>query len=162
MLLRPLTLDDSTFIFQLVNTEDFKNNIGDRGVNSPESAINYIQNGPLASYQNRGYGPWCIMDREQKSHIGIVGLYKREYLEFPDLGYAILPEFYRKGFTSEACFSILEYYRKLGRFPKLFAITHPSNEPSQRLLTKLGFNEKTEKPSASLSDKLFEIVLNND
>lgn len=50
--------------------------------------------------------------KETGKPIGACGLLKREALDYPDLGYAFLPEFWGKGYAMEAADAILK--KKLG------------------------------------------------
>lgn len=44
LLIRPITIDDTAFVLELVNTKGWLEFIGDRSVRDIESANNYIQN----------------------------------------------------------------------------------------------------------------------
>ena len=56
LFLRPLILEDSEFILQLLNTDGFIKYIGDRNVRTIEQANDYLLNGPLKSYETNGFG----------------------------------------------------------------------------------------------------------
>src|SRR5688500_7522849 len=137
--LRRLTPDDATFIFALVNEPSFIENIGDRNVRSEEDAVRYIQNGPMASYERHGYGLWKVELRQTSTPIGICGPLKRETLEYPDIGFAFLPRFWGQGYALESAEAVLNYSREVLGLNDIAAITTPTNEPSIKLLAKLGF-----------------------
>src|SRR5690349_12434898 len=100
--LRELTPDDGEFILRLLNEPSFIQNIGDRGVRTIEDARAYIVNGPIASYQKYGFGLLLVELKESGESIGICGLLKRDVLEDPDIGYALLPEFWSRGYAYES------------------------------------------------------------
>ena len=137
--LRQLSPNDAPFIFQLVNEPSFIENIGDRNVRSEEDAVRYIQNGPMASYERYGYGLYKVELRETSTPIGICGPLKRETLEYPDIGFAFLPPFWGQGYALESSAAVMNYSREVLGLNNIAAITTPTNEPSIKLLEKLGF-----------------------
>ena len=56
-----------------------------------------------------------------------------------DLGFAYLPEFWRRGFGYEAASAVIAYGRATIGLERLLAITSPDNDGSIGLLGKLGF-----------------------
>ena len=134
-----LTPDDAAFIFALVNEPSFIENIGDRNVRSEEDAVRYIQNGPMASYERHGYGLYKVELRQTSRPIGICGPLKRETLEYPDIGFAFLPPFWGQGYALESSAAVMNYSRATLGLNDIAAITTPTNEPSIKLLKKLGF-----------------------
>ena len=137
--LRRLSIDDAVFILKLLNEPSFIQNIGDRGVRTIEDARAYILNGPVASYEKHGFGLWLVETRESGTHIGICGLLKREVLEDVDIGYALLPEFWSKGYALESATAVLSYAREKLRLKRVVAVVNPANQSSIRLLEKIGF-----------------------
>ena len=57
LVLRQFTMDDATFIIELVNTPGWIEFSGDRNIKTTEQAKNYLQNGPLKSYE---LTPWLV------------------------------------------------------------------------------------------------------
>jgi RimJ/RimL family protein N-acetyltransferase len=134
--LRRLTVDDAEFILALLNDPAFLHYIGDKKVRSLDDARQYILNGPVASYERHGFGLNCVELRESHTPIGICGLLKREELPDPDIGFALLPDFCKRGFAFEAAEAVLKDARNLQR---ILAITSLDNEASINLLQRLGF-----------------------
>lgn len=137
--IRPFTLDDAALILRLLNEPSFIRNIGDRGVRDLASARHYLEQGPLASYAAHGFGMWRLALRADDTPIGMVGLLKRPFLEDIDVGYALLPEFCGAGYALEAAGAAVAHARETLGAGRLVAIVSPGNEPSIRLLRKLGF-----------------------
>ena len=54
--LRKLSVGDADFILELLNEPSFIQNIGDKRVRTRDDAHLYILNGPVASYETRGFG----------------------------------------------------------------------------------------------------------
>jgi ribosomal-protein-alanine N-acetyltransferase len=138
----PWTLEDSQFILQLLNDPLWISGIGDRGINATEDAEKYLINGPFHYYNKYGYGSYKVMLKESNKPIGMCGLYKRDYLDCFDLGFAFLSEFVSKGYGKEASLAIMNYAKDTLNFSKLLGIVSPSNERSIRLLDSLGFKKE--------------------
>jgi RimJ/RimL family protein N-acetyltransferase len=139
LLIRKFTDDDAPFIYQLVNTKEWLQNIGDRNVHNQQDALNYLKNVHYKSYDNNGFGHYVVMMKNNKLPIGVCGFLKRDGLPGVDAGYAFLPAYFGRGFAFESAAAILTYARDVLKFPSLYAIVLPQNLPSRKLLDKLGF-----------------------
>ena len=157
LLLRQFTVEDADFILKLLNEASFIQNIGDRGVRTIDDACTYILNGPIASYEKNGFGLYRVELKETSEPIGICGLVKRDGLEDIDIGYALLPGFWSKGYAVEAARAVKEYAREVIGLKRLVAISDPANESSIRVLEKIGLKfEKMVRLSADdIELKLF-------
>lgn len=155
LLIRPITIRDHGFILTLVNTPGWLKFIGDRNVRNILDAESYIQK--IISNKNFFYHVFEIKEIGQP--IGIITFLKRDNQEFPDIGFALLPEFEKQGYTYEAARKYLDEIisRKLSR--KVIGITVPDNENSIKLLKKLGleFQHDTTKNGETIS--LFSMAL---
>ena len=140
LVLRRMSLDDDAFIRTLLNEPSFLRYIGDRGVRTLDDARRYIADGPLASYERRGFGLYIVETKGDRAPIGICGLLKRDTLEHPDIGFAFLPRFWSRGYAYESASAVLSYGRDVLAIPCILAITSPDNEASIKLLTRLGFS----------------------
>jgi ribosomal-protein-alanine N-acetyltransferase len=136
--IRQIEEDDAPFIRELLNDPSFIRNIGDRNVRTLDDAREYIRKGPLASYERHGFGLWLVELNGEGTPIGICGLLKRDVLDAPDIGFAYLPAFQSKGYGYEAARAVLDHAREALRLPRVVAIVSAGNEPSARLLEKLG------------------------
>lgn len=113
--------------------------IRDCGVRTPKQAIDYIEKAYLASYQKNGFGLYILEQLDSKIPIGIAGFVKRETLDIPDYGFALLDEFTGQGFMREASHALIGYAQDELEFDQLAAITAPENLASIALLERLGF-----------------------
>jgi RimJ/RimL family protein N-acetyltransferase len=140
LVLRHFTPEDAEFILRLLNEPSFHQNIGDRGVRTLEQAVEYLAGGPIRSYAEHGHGLYLVARREAPDEpIGMCGLLRREQFEHADLGYAFLPEFWSRGYASEAAAGVLDYGKNSLGMTRVIAIVAPHNAGSIRLLEKLGF-----------------------
>lgn len=142
--LRQFEVEDAAFIFELVNTPDWLTYIGDKHIRSVDDAKTYLLNGPLKSYQENGWGLWMIELKESQTSIGMCGLLKRNTLDDIDIGFAILPKYFRMGYGFEIASATLNYATQKLKIQRIVAIVSPGNVPSTKLLNKLGLqHEKT-------------------
>jgi len=139
LLLRPLTLDDSDFILELLNTEGWIKYIGDRNIKTNEQARNYLENGPLKSYQTNGFGLSLVQLKTSNKSIGMCGLIKRDYLDHVDIGFAFLPDYTGMGYAYEVAKRTIQYAINELQKENILAITIPENSSSIKLLEKIGF-----------------------
>lgn len=139
--LREMTTNDAPFIFELVNTPGWHRFIGDRGVNTIEDAATYIEENYLSSYASNGYGAYVVILKETGLPIGSCGLYKRAQFEHPDIGYAFLPKYTRKGYALEAARGVMEMARSKFEYETILAVTTQDNVSSIRLLNKIGLQQ---------------------
>lgn len=131
-------LRDSAFIHKLLNSSNWIQYIGDRGIKSTEDAERYIRNSLIKSYKQHGFGLYKMVLKESDKPIGLCGLLKRSHLDHPDVGFAILPEYEGKGYTYEAAKATIEYAHTELSLPTVLAITSEDNLRSQALIKKIG------------------------
>jgi RimJ/RimL family protein N-acetyltransferase len=137
--LRRLALVDADFILRLLNEPSFIEYIGDKGVRTSDDARSYLLNGPIASYEKFGFGLYLVELMESGAPVGMCGLLKRDVLEDVDIGYALIPEFWSKGYALESVSAVMSYASKVLGLKRVVAVVNPDNQSSIRLLEKLGF-----------------------
>ena len=146
LVLRKFVEGDAEFLLGLLNEPSFLRFVGDRGVRSIEEARKYMQDGPVRSYEQRGFGLYVTESKADGTPIGICGLLQRDSLEDVDIGFAFLPSFWGNGYAIEAASAVMEYARETLRLTRVVAITVADNHRSIRILEKLGMQfERTTK-----------------
>lgn len=148
------TLEDCGFFFELMNSKNWLQHIGDRGINNYEDAEAYIQKSLIDSYRKNGFGLYKVSHRETDQPIGINGFVKRSYLDHPDIGFATLPAFERQGYTYEAASGLLKYGREKLGFDAILGITTKENSASQRVLEKIGLKPRGKVKSPPENEEL--------
>lgn len=138
--LSELTAEDAPFILDLLMSRGFRENIGDRGVRDLEGARGYIERA-RAGYAANGFGLWRCDVKATGEAAGLCGLVKRDGLEHPDVGYALLERFWGRGYASEAAAASLAYARDVLGLAVVVAITTPSNLGSIAVLKKIGLRD---------------------
>ena len=137
-ILREFTIADTSFIIELLNTEDWIRFIGDRNVKNEEQAKLYLENGSFKSYKENGFILSLVLRKEDQLCIGMCGLLKRKELEIPDLGFAFLPDYQNQGYGYEIANSLLIFAKEKLNISQVCAIIDPENNISILLIEKLG------------------------
>lgn len=154
--LKFLDLKNDTFIFELLNSDGWKQNIGDRNITNLEDAKNYIvkiQNLPETIY-------WTVYLKENNIPIGVVSFMKRTNFEFYDLGFAFLEQFSGKGYAFEAASEVLKLIQLETNLVTLIAISLPENKKSIQLLERLQMKFESEITENNEILHLFTLDLN--
>lgn len=139
--LREYTLKDAPFIFKLMNSEGWLKNIGDRNIKTLEDAEAYLQKNYLSSYEKHGFGPYLVSLKDDGTALGSAGLYKRDNLEYPDVGFAFLSEFGNNGYAYESSKAVMQFASEKLGLETIVGITIETNLSSIKLLKKLGLSE---------------------
>jgi [ribosomal protein S5]-alanine N-acetyltransferase len=137
--LREATGGDAPFILALLTSPGFIANIGDRGVRDDAGALGYIDR-LVEGYRTNGFGLWVAERGADGAPIGIAGLVRRDGLDCPDVGYALLEAFWGQGLAQEAAAAVMAHARDALGIDRLAAITTPDNHASMAVLRKIGFN----------------------
>jgi len=163
LLLKPTDVEDSSFIFELVNMPKWSEFIGDRCVNSIDDANLYIVEKIRPQIEKIGYGNYTVILKSEGHKIGTCGLYDREGLEGVDIGFAFLPEYEGQGYAFEGSQKLLEVGFTNLAIEKVNAITLPSNIASQKLLEKLGlrFVKRVKLPHDDNELMLYQVTVSN-
>lgn len=152
--LKRAKLEDSDFIFELLNSISWIKYIGDKKITTENRAKDYIQETLINSYDKNGFGLLIIKLKDETS-IGLCGFLKREYLKHADLGFALLQAYEGNGYAFEATYAIMEYGESELDLKKVMAICMETNQKSLQLLSKLGFKKiNTIKPSETSEELL--------
>jgi RimJ/RimL family protein N-acetyltransferase len=150
--LREIDAGDAPFILELVNDPDWIRFIGDRGVRTLEDARGYIERGPRSLYAKLGFGLWLVLLKDGDTPIGMCGLIKRDTLAHVDLGYAFMPAYRGRGYAKESAEAARDYAFEVLGLDRLVAITDPANDPSGKLLERLGFRFEATIPYGTEGD----------
>jgi RimJ/RimL family protein N-acetyltransferase len=133
---RDMQKGDADFMLALLNSQGFIDNVGDRQLRTTAQVVDKINTAYTADYPN--YGLYTVVDNKTNKRLGTVSYLKREHLVYDDIGYALLPQFFGKGYAYEATKLLLDYVISQGKTCVL-AVVKPTNTPSINLLEKLNF-----------------------
>ena len=163
---RRLEPQDSTFFHQLANGRDYLAFIGDRGIRTEADATHFFVERIYPGDTQPWLGTYAMVPHDSDTPIGTIGIYTRPSVDVPDLGFALLPEYYRKGYTEEAARALLAFAKTRSAeagtpLKRVAAIALPHNTASVKLLEKLGFTYERmlQLPKDSSRLKYFEQAL---
>jgi RimJ/RimL family protein N-acetyltransferase len=159
--LRRLSTDDAHLMLAIWNDADFVRYVTDRGIRTLAEAREVMRDGVLRLYVEYGYGPYAMDLKDGGATIGICGLFRRDDLEDPDIGFALLPAFRRRGYVYEAARSVVSYARDSLGLSRLKAIVAPDNAASVAVIRKLGleFEKMHRKPGDEGDVAVYGITL---
>ncbi len=157
------TLDDTPLMYAIWNDPAFIRFVGDRGIRTLDMAKTAMRDGPLHFYEAYGYGPFRVIRRADGFDAGVCGLYRRDNLDAPDIGFAFLPDYRGAGFGYEASRAVLQHARDDLQLATVTAIVSPQNSASIRLLLKLGlrYERAVRMPGDDEDVSLYSIDLND-
>jgi GrpB-like predicted nucleotidyltransferase (UPF0157 family)/predicted acetyltransferase len=100
----------------------------------------YLQDNILSHYKHYGYGLWAVVLKETQRIIGAVGLKTLtiEGKEETELGYRFHPDYWGKGFATEASLAVCRYSFSKLSLDYVIAIIDPRNVRSIHMAKRLG------------------------
>ena len=147
LILREIISEDVDRIFLLDSDPEVMKYIGVPPVTKLEQSAETIRK-IQKQYTENGIARWAVIEKETNLLIGWSGL---KFLTEPlngfknvyELGYRFLPEFWGKGFATEAANAVLEYGFKELNLDEIYACADIKNVESNKILKeKLGFESK--------------------
>ena len=142
LILKPADIEDADFFLKLYNLPSFIQFIGDRNLRTKEDAETYITSRFLPQIETLGFGNYVVIHKELNKKIGAVGVFVREGIDVPDIGFSFLPEFEGKGYAYESAFNLMEIVKTEFGIEKLSAMTSDENLSSQKLIERFGLQFK--------------------
>jgi len=136
--LRHFKQSDAEFLLKLYNQAAFIENIGDRGINTLGDAEKFIET-VQTYYVKYGFWLYLVEDKSSQQPVGVNGLIQRDYLDVPDIGFALDQHYWSQGFALESGQAILKHAKEIS-LETIAAIVSPNNNSSINLLLKLGFH----------------------
>lgn len=155
------------FLVQLWNTPEFIASIGGKptSVTTREAARKQLAGRFQAEHARNGYGTYLVSLKPKEEAVlistgappppggpphdgipvGTVSLMRGEppnCYTAPDLGFAILPDYMRRGIAIEASKALMEYVEREKGVKDVLGLFDPTNEASQGVFRKLGFEDR--------------------
>lgn len=137
---RAFTLDDASEFFALNGNPDVMQLTGEPVLTSLDAAREAIANYP--DFDAVGYGRWACILKQTQTIIGFCGLKYLAELDAVDIGYRFHPEYWGRGFATEACAACLAFGFETLRLDEIFAFVLPKNVASIRVLEKVGMQSE--------------------
>lgn len=106
------------------------------------------------------YGRWAVIEKASGKSIGSFAIIPIDGTGKMQVGYALMPEYWGKGYATELTFAGLRYFFTYTTVELIYAETEQPNFASQNVLLKAGF-----KPSGSRMEEgkqLLEFVVRRE
>lgn len=138
LILREMTEKDLDFLYELQADEEAADFL-----EALEDDRN-VQRQKLTAYRQQmygfyGFGIWIMEEKESGRPVGRAGLQMRDGFAEPELGFAVLENYRRRGYAEEACRAVLVYAKEELELKKIRMVADQRNKKSRRLCEKLGF-----------------------
>lgn len=162
LILKPVDANDGPFIYDLMSSDTWLDNIGYRNIDTVADADAYINSFHLPHWKENGCGSYIVIEKSTNTKVGLTGLFNRPGLNTVDVGFAYLEPFQNKGYGYEAASKVIELATQ-NDFNHIVAITNEKNVASQNLLKKLGlkYSKKITLPNSNEELMLFELANEN-
>ena len=94
----------------------------------------------LERYRVDGHGLWLVLDRQEGTPIGQVGLMLQEVegVELPEIGWLLHRPFWGRGYATEAAAATRDAAFTRWRYGAVISLIRPVNTPSQRVAQRIG------------------------
>lgn len=139
ILLRPASLDDVDWFFELRSDADFMRYMDRPLMTEREQAVAHIQN-IIDRYESNTGVQWIMELRETGERIGYAGMWRYDAANnLAEVGYGMDPKFSGRGLMSEAIPTCLRFGFEEMKIHRMEAYVRPENTASVRVLESAGF-----------------------
>lgn len=156
MLARRIRVSDFDDVYRLQNDPDVAKTLGG---NKTRDEINTFLENYRIQWERYGYCYWIFFSKDTAEFVGRGGL-RHIQIEGSDeieVGYAVMPKFWGKGFATEMGQTAIRIaFEKLG-INKLACFTLPTNKASACVMEKLGFIYEHDFVYANLVHKFYRL-----
>ena len=136
MKLRSLSGDDAEAFYRLNSDPEVMRFTGEPPMRSIQEAREAIANYP--DFDSIGYGRWGCVMKGENSIFGFCGLKYLDELNAVDVGFRFLPQYWGRGFATEACHASIQFGFEVPGLTHIIALVLPENLASVRVLEKVG------------------------
>ncbi len=93
-------------------------------------------------YKIQGHSAWLLIDKKLDIPVGQLGLVMQsvERKAEPEIGYILHPDFWHKGYATEAGIACRNYAFEELNYPYVISLIRPVNLPSQAVARRLGMD----------------------
>ncbi|WP_088809218.1 MULTISPECIES: GNAT family N-acetyltransferase [unclassified Listeria] len=158
-ILRALTDADIQPLFELKSSAIVAKYTGIPLDKSLEDTKTFIKKIKTNIAQNKSVY-WVIEDKKTHTFLGTICLWNISLEEeSADVGYELLPAFWKQKIMTEVLTVVMDYAFNVIRFKQLYAVTNPHNTASIRLLERLDFVRNDDLNDFDLSESGEKIPL---
>ncbi|MEW6092582.1 MAG: GNAT family N-acetyltransferase [Chloroflexota bacterium] len=137
LLLRPWASEDAPALFQILQEPDIFKYFPRTTPPPREWADKYIAH-HLTHWQERGYGHWAVVTKDDGQVIGWTGLEYLLELDQTEVAYLLSGQVRGRGYATEAARAAIAFGFGTCHLPGIIGLVHPENTASIRVLEKCG------------------------
>ncbi len=141
LIIRPAILEDAELFFRIQTQPKWIKYIGDRGLKEVKDAEDKLRVNLKKCHDLNGWELFTVSLKDTNEPIGVASFMQRDYLDYPDIGYAMLLKYEGCGYMTEALKIIRDHGMLALGFTKLLAMIAPKNSQSIKLIARIGFSE---------------------
>ena len=139
LILRRITFEDAQNFFEIRSNKELMSALDKEPFKNIEELLSFFEQIEDGINSNKSIA-WAVCLKDDNRMIGHVGYHKIDFVNHrAEIGYALLPTLQNKGLCSEALKAILDVAFNQFNFHSLEADVNPANNPSIKLITKMGF-----------------------
>jgi len=135
--LRPWQIEDAETLLGILQEKDILQYFPPTSPATLEKMERYICF-HQAHWQERGYGHWAVVTRQEEKVIGWTGLEFLPDTQETEVAYLLSHAFWGKGMATEAAQAALDFGFQSAGLHSIIGLVHPENIGSQRVLEKIG------------------------
>ncbi len=143
LIVRQYRLSDAGNFFSLNGDEEVMRYI--RPAKNREESDAFLKYNISLAAKTPQYGRWAVMEKESGRFVGSFAVIEVEDTDKMQLGYALLPFAWGKGYATELTLAGLEYVFAKTDLQVIYAYTEQRNHPSQKVLLKARFMQNGSK-----------------
>jgi ribosomal-protein-alanine N-acetyltransferase len=142
LILRELRETDVEDYFEMDSNPEVHRYLGNNPIKTLEQALENINN-IRKQYIDNGIGRWATIEKSSGNFIGWSGLkYITEdwnnHINFFDVGYRLMPNYWGKGYATESSKAALEFGFNTLNLTEIIGTANEENHASRRVLEKCG------------------------
>ncbi len=142
LLLRELDEKDTRALYIILSRADVTVHYGQEPFNTIEEARSLLAIFNMNYSMQKGIR-WGIVEKSSGNLIGTIGYHAwHQKHKRAEIGYELHPDFWSKGYGSEAITEVISYGFSALQLNRISAIVYPENVPSQKMLERAGFHKE--------------------
>lgn len=144
LILEPFSENTFDEVYDIFTDPFVRMYLCDNRILDKEEVLSFLETSQK-SFKDKQYGLWGLQVKGNEKLIGFAGLWNFFDESYPQLMYALLPDFTGKGYAKEASLKIIEYaFCGLG-IPYLDASCDTPNKASHKTALAIGMKKVEEK-----------------
>jgi ribosomal-protein-alanine N-acetyltransferase len=143
LIIREIITDDVDGMFELDSNSEVHKYLGNQPLKTQEESLAMIEF-IRQQYVDFGIARWAMIEKATGNFMGWTGFkfineVVNGHINYYDLGYRMIPQYWNKGYATEAAKACLEFNATQLKLKPVYAIADDGNSASKNVLVKAGF-----------------------